>query len=78
MHPPLILLMRRVIEDIDYKGTLIAAGKTVAISTYGSHRNTEYFPDPERFDPHRPKPTPCLPTFLSAAGRTSARAMRLP
>ncbi len=56
IHPPLILLMRRVMEDIDYNGTLIAAGKTVAISTYGSHRNTDYFPDPERFDPHRPKP----------------------
>jgi len=56
LHPPLILLMRRVIEDIDYKGTLIATGKTVAISIYGSHRNTDYFPDPERFDPHRPKP----------------------
>jgi len=56
IHPPLILLMRRVIEDIDYNGTLIEAGKTVAISTYGSHRNTDYFPDPERFDPHRPEP----------------------
>jgi sterol 14-demethylase len=56
IHPPLILLMRRVIEDIDYKGTLIEAGKTVAISTYGSHRNEDYFPDPERFDPHRPEP----------------------
>jgi sterol 14-demethylase len=33
IHPPLVLLMRRVIEDIDYKGTLIEAGKTVAIST---------------------------------------------
>lgn len=56
IHPPLILLMRRVIEDIEYKGTLIEAGKTVAISTYGSHRNEDYFPDPERFDPHRPRP----------------------
>ena len=56
LHPPLILLMRRVIEDIDYNGTLIEAGKTVAISTYGSHRNTDYFPDPECFDPHRPSP----------------------
>lgn len=55
LHPPLVLLMRRVIEDIDYKGTLIEAGKTVAISTYGSHRNPEYFPDPDIFDPHRPK-----------------------
>ncbi len=57
LHPPLVLLMRRVIEDIDYNGTLIAAGKTVAISTYGSHRNPDYFPDPERFDPHRPSPS---------------------
>ena len=56
LHPPLILLMRRVIEDIDYNGTLIEAGKTVAISTYGSHRNPDYFPDPERFDPHREMP----------------------
>ncbi len=56
LHPPLVLLMRRVIEDIDYNGTLIEAGKTVAISTYGSHRNPDYFPDPERFDPHRDKP----------------------
>ena len=56
LHPPLVLLMRRVIEDIDYNGTLIEAGKTVAISIYGSHRNTDYFPDPEKFDPYRPKP----------------------
>ncbi|GAB5452019.1 MAG: cytochrome P450 [Halioglobus sp.] len=55
LHPPLVLLMRRVIEDIDYNGTLIEAGKTVAISTYGSHRNPKYFPEPERFDPQRPK-----------------------
>jgi sterol 14-demethylase len=55
LHPPLVLLMRRVIEDIDYKGTRIESGKTVAISTFGSHRNPEYFPEPEKFDPHRPK-----------------------
>ncbi len=54
LHPPLVLLMRRVIEDIDYNGTLIEAGKTVAISTYGSHRNPDFFPDPEHFDAHRP------------------------
>jgi sterol 14-demethylase len=56
MHPPLILLMRRVIEDIDYKGTLIEAGKTVAISIYGSHHNPDCFPSPDQFDPHRPDP----------------------
>ncbi|NND67388.1 MAG: cytochrome P450 [Halioglobus sp.] len=53
LHPPLVLLMRRVLEDINYNGTLIEAGKTVAISTYGSHRNPRYFPDPERFDAQR-------------------------
>ena len=56
LHPPLVLLMRRVIESFDYKGTLVGEGKTVAISTFGSHRNTDYFPDPESFDMHRPKP----------------------
>ena len=56
LHPPLILLMRQTLEDIEYNGTLIEKGKTVAISTYGSHRNEDFFPDPERFDPHREKP----------------------
>jgi sterol 14-demethylase len=56
VHPPLVLLMRRVIEPFDYKGMHVAAGKTVAISTYGSHRNAEYFPDPETFDPDRTEP----------------------
>jgi sterol 14-demethylase len=56
VHPPLVLLMRRVLEDIDYNGTLIAEGKTVAVSTYGSHRNPDFFPDPETFDPHREEP----------------------
>ncbi|MCG8413644.1 MAG: cytochrome P450 [Pseudomonadales bacterium] len=56
LHPPLILLMRQLLEDVDYNGTLLEAGKTVAISTYGSHRNPGYFPDPEVFNPHREKP----------------------
>ncbi len=56
LHPPLVLLMRKVMEDIDFKGTLIETGKTVAISTYGSHRNPDYFPDPETFNPARDKP----------------------
>jgi sterol 14-demethylase len=56
LHPPLVMLMRRVIEDIDYKGVLIEAGKTVVISTYGSHRNPDDFPEPETFDPDRGMP----------------------
>lgn len=56
VHPPLVLLMRRVMEGFDYKDCHVAAGKTVAISTYGSHRNPNYFPDPETFNPDRVEP----------------------
>ena len=56
VHPPLVLLMRRVIEGFDFNGVHIAEGKTVAISTFGSHRNPDYFPDPEVFDPRREEP----------------------
>lgn len=67
LHPPLVLLMRQTLEDIDYNGTLIEKGKTVAISTYGSHRNEDFFPDPERFDPHRVKPD-TLWTYIPFGG----------
>lgn len=56
VHPPLVLLMRRVIEGFDFNGCHIAKGKTVAVSTFGSHRNSEYYPEPESFDPHREEP----------------------
>jgi sterol 14-demethylase len=56
LHPPLVILMRRVMEDIEYNGYLIEKGKTVAVSIYESHINPEYFPDPLRFDPHREEP----------------------
>lgn len=57
LHPPLIHLMRVVTEDIEYKGYLIEKGKSVSISTYGSHRNAKYYDDPLKFDPHRAQPS---------------------
>lgn len=56
MHPPLVVLMRRVMEDLQYKDYVIPAGKTVAVSTYGSHRNPDYFPEPNTFNPYREEP----------------------
>ncbi len=56
LHPPLVILMRRVMEDLEYNGYLIEKGKTVAVSIYESHINPEYFPEPHRFDPHRVEP----------------------
>ena len=56
LHPPLVILMRRVMEDLEYNGYLIEKGKTVAVSIYESHIDPEYFPDPLTFDPHRTEP----------------------
>lgn len=56
MHPPLNALCRRVVQDFHYKAAVIEAGKNVMLSPYVAHRLPEYFPDPERFDPHRPEP----------------------
>ena len=56
LHPPLVILMRKVMKDTEYNGYLIEKGKTVAVSIYESHINPEYFPDPLQFDPHRVEP----------------------
>lgn len=55
LHPPLILLMRKVQQDFHYEGWTIRAGKTVAVSPAVSNRLPDYFPEPERFDPDRYK-----------------------
>jgi sterol 14-demethylase len=56
LHPPLIILMRKVLRDFDYAGFRIAAGKLVAVSPAVSNRLPECFPDPERYDPERYAP----------------------
>jgi sterol 14-demethylase len=55
LHPPLILLMRKVQQDFHYEGWTIRAGKTVAVSPAVSNRLPDCFPEPERFDPDRYK-----------------------
>ena len=53
LHPPLILLMRKVMWDFEYKGWTVPAGKLVGVSPAVSNRMPECFPEPERFDPDR-------------------------
>ena len=53
LHPPLILLMRKVVYDFHYKGWTVPAGKLVAVSPAISNRLPECFPEPERYDPDR-------------------------
>src|SRR5262249_62088896 len=51
LHPPLILLMRKVAFDFHYKGWTVPAGKLVGGSPAGSDRMPERFRQPR---PHHP------------------------
>jgi sterol 14alpha-demethylase len=53
MHPPLILLMRKILRDFGYEGYVAPAGGLALVSPAVSHRIAEVFPDPERYDPDR-------------------------
>jgi sterol 14-demethylase len=53
LHPPLILLLRLAMEDLNYGDFTIAAGKLVGTSPSISNRIPEDFPNPDLFDPGR-------------------------
>jgi sterol 14-demethylase len=56
LHPPLIILMRGVLEELYVEGVKVPVGSLVAISPPVSHHLSEWFADPERFDPDRYAP----------------------
>ena len=53
LHPPLIILMRKVMFDFHYKGWTVPAGKLVGVSPAVSNRMPECFIDPDHYDPGR-------------------------
>ncbi|MFZ4519626.1 MAG: cytochrome P450 [Microthrixaceae bacterium] len=53
LHPPLILLLRLVVEPVDVEGFHIPAGKLVGASPAVSNQLAEAFDDADRFDPSR-------------------------
>ncbi len=53
LHPPLVILMRKVVRGFEYGGFRIEAGKLVAVSPAVSNRMPECFQDPDRYDPDR-------------------------
>ena len=53
LHPPLIILMRKVVEDFHYKSFTAEAGKLVAVSPAISNRLPDFFPHPDAFDVDR-------------------------
>ena len=56
LHPPLIILMRKVLQDFTVGDFTIKAGKFVCAAPAITHRIYSLFPDPERFDPDRYSP----------------------
>jgi sterol 14-demethylase len=53
LHPPLILLLRLIKEDIEIGDRVLPAGSLIGASPRLSNRLPESFPDPEAFDPGR-------------------------
>jgi len=53
MHPPLIILLRKVMRDFHYGGYTVEAGDLVAVSPAVSNRLAEHFPEPNTFEPAR-------------------------
>lgn len=55
MYPPVTMLNRICVKDYTIPGTntVVEKGTPVLMLLYGIHRDQEYFPEPEKFDPSR-------------------------
>ena len=53
LHPPLIMLIRKVLKPLHYGGYTVPAGTLAVVSPAVSHRLPHIFADPERFSPDR-------------------------
>ncbi|MCY4170003.1 MAG: cytochrome P450 [Bacteroidetes bacterium] len=53
LHPPLILLIRKVLKPMQYKDQVVDEGALAMVSPAVSHRLPELFKDPEKFHPQR-------------------------
>ncbi|MEU2563040.1 cytochrome P450 [Streptomyces longispororuber] len=53
LHPPLILFMRKALQEVELVGHTVPAGALVMLSPAVAHRMPEIFRDPDRFDPAR-------------------------
>lgn len=53
LYPPFWMFTRTPIEDDEIGGHTIPSGAILMFSPYVSHRNPDYWPNPEAFDPDR-------------------------
>ncbi len=56
LHPPLIILMRKVSQDLHFKGCTIKAGDMIWACPPVTHRMPSLFANPQVFDPDRFSP----------------------
>ncbi len=53
LYPPAYFMARQALRDLEIDGYPVAKEQFVLLAPYTLHRRTEYFPDPETFDPER-------------------------
>ena len=53
LYPPAWGVGRRTLEDVELGGYLVPKGKVVLMSTYVTHRDPRWFPEPLSFQPER-------------------------
>ncbi|XP_055596068.1 cytochrome P450 4C1-like [Uranotaenia lowii] len=51
--PPVPIVGRKLVEDLEMNGVTFPAGTTISIKIYNIHRNPKIWPDPEKFNPER-------------------------
>ncbi len=56
MHPPLIMLVRKVLEPMSYKDYVVPAGTLAMVAPAVAHRLEHIFSDPHQFNPDRHAP----------------------
>jgi len=56
LYPPVPVFQRRVTQAVTVDDYYLPAGSTLVFSPFAMHRRTDYFPNPERFDPDRFSP----------------------
>ena len=59
LHPPLIMLIRKVLKPVRYRDYIVPVGTLAMVSPAVSHRLPHVFADPERFSPDRFAPPAC-------------------
>ncbi len=77
LYPPLWMLGRRALREVEIGGYQIPAGSLVLASPYIAHRDPRFFPDPLRFNPDRwggAQGSPELPYFPFGLGARSCIA----